>query len=545
MNELKRIISYGIVMFFMTVIGLMGVKDEVSAAEFADAVNIPLNGSAIGNTEEGSYYEQDYYKFTVTTNGYVALNFRNPLQKNSDTYWKMYLYNPDYDEICVTNISGANTSTNSTLIGVTAGTYYIKVNSVGYSYASSTDIYSIIVNFTSSEVWEKEFNENFVDSTPMQTGQTYYGTTRDGHNYEKDYYSFSLAQNGCIKINFSNPLQENSKDYWKIYVYNSQYQGLYSQMITGNQAITTLPVIGIPAGKYYLKIESAGYTTAASTDIYGVKVDYQASDLWEQELNDDFTSANSINLESQYSGATLQGNNYEKDFFKFNISSSGLYSIGLTTPNLYDGDSYWMMYLYDSSYQELGKRTIYGNKTYHSISQALAVGTYYVKVMSAGYSSPASKETYQLKVTTTTKAEMQANCDHKYQSTYIRATYFKKGYSLHKCEKCGKVYKDNYVAKKKLGQGSISIWSKGGKGKLHLQWYMVTDASGYEIRYCKRKNMKKSVKTKMVKGGSKSKKTIKGLSRKKKYYVQIRAYKKSGSKIVYGKWSTKRCLRTK
>lgn len=57
--------------------------------------------------------------------------------------------------------------------------------------------------------------------------------------------------------------------------------------------------------------------------------------------------------------------------------------------------------------------------------------------------------------------------------------------------------------------------------------------------------MKKGVKIKLIKGRTKSKKTIKKLSRKKKYYVQVRAYKKSGKKIVYGKWSAKKCLKTR
>ncbi len=542
---LNRTLNMGVVIFFMMIIGFVGAKDVASAAEFADAVNILINGSVMGNIEEGYNYEEDYYKFTVADSGYVVLNFKNPMQKNSDIYWKMYLYNSDYDEICATDISGAQTSTDSTAIGVTAGTYYIKVNSAGLSSASSTDIYTIQVNYTSSGVWEREFNENFVDSTPIWTNETYYGTTRTGYNYEKDYYSFSTAQNGCAKICFSNPLQENSEKYWRIYVYNSQYEEIYTQTITGNQMSTNLPAIGIPAGKYYLRVESVGLSSASSTDIYGIRVNYEVSNLWEQEINDDFTSATSINLGSQYSGTILDGSRDERDYFKFNISSSGLYSIGITTPNLYDDDSYWIMYLYNSSYQELGKRTIYGNKTFHSISQMLPVGSYYVKLTSAYYSSAASKEPYQLRVAATTKAEVQANCDHKYQGTYINATYFSKGYTLYQCDLCGYSYKSDYSAKKTLAKGGLSFSCRTGKRKIYLQWYTVTDASGYEIRYCKRKNMKKNVKKMTVRGQKKYKKTIKNLSRRKKYYVQIRAYKKSGSKIVYGKWSSKKCFKIK
>ena len=49
----------------------------------------------------------------------------------------------------------------------------------------------------------------------------------------------------------------------------------------------------------------------------------------------------------------------------------------------------------------------------------------------------------------------------------VDATYFEKGYRLYTCEKCGKKYKDDYVAKRQLDQGSISSWySSAGKGKI-------------------------------------------------------------------------------
>lgn len=545
MNSTKRNLIIGIVVFFMMAITFVGEKDVALAAEFTDALNIPINGSVMGNVEKGYAYEKDYYKFTVSGNGYVVLNFKNPLQKNSDPHWRMYLYNPDYEEICKTDISGSKTSTDSTAIGVMAGTYYIKVNSASYSEASSTDIYTIQVNYTSSGVWEKEFNESFVDSTPMQTNKTYYGTTRTGYVYEKDYFSFSTTKNGYVKVNFTNPLQENSKEYWKVYVYNSKYEKIYSQPITGNKKSTDLPAIGIPAGKYYLRVESAGYSNALSTDIYGIKVNYEISGCWEQEINDVFTSATPITVGSQYSGTTLSGYAYEKDFYKFDISQKGLYAIGFTTPNLNNSSSYWIMYLYNSSYQELEKKTVYGNKTFHSISQVLPTGTYYIKVTSPGYSSAASMEPYKLKVATTTKAEVQANCDHEYTSTYISATYFSKGYKLYKCNLCEQFYKGDYSAKKVLDKGYLSFFCKTGKRKLILLWSTVTDATGYQIRYSKNKKMKNGVITKTIKGKLKNKKTISKLARKKKYYIQVRAYKKSGSKIVYGKWSAKKCLKTK
>ena len=54
----------------------------------------------------------------------------------------------------------------------------------------------------------------------------------------------------------------------------------------------------------------------------------------------------------------------------------------------------------------------------------------------------------------------------------------------------------------------------------------------------------KGATVKTVKAPEKNTLTIKKLSRKKKYYVQVRAYIKSGNKTAYGKWSKKRWFKT-
>ena len=172
----------------------------------------------------------------------------------------------------------------------------------------------------------------------------------------------------------------------------------------------------------------------------------------------------------------------------------------------------------------------------------LSAGTYYMQVN--GYMYGTWYKTTGKYVFTLTDLN-QSNCAHEYEDKTISPTYFKKGYVLHKCKKCGKSYKDQCRAKKTLNKGRISTYSHSGKGKIYLQWYTAPDASGYQIRYSRKKSMKKGVKTKKIKGRKKYKSTIKKLSRNKKYYVQVRAYKKSGKKIVYGKWSAKKCLKTR
>ena len=127
-------------------------------------------------------------------------------------------------------------------------------------------------------------------------------------------------------------------------------------------------------------------------------------------------------------------------------------------------------------------------------------------------------------------------CSHEYSTQYSAATYVSKGYTTYTCKKCGYSYKGNYTKKLKLGQVA-KVYGTTKNGKINLGWYSVINATGYQIRYSTNKKMKRSVKTVKVKG--KTKKVIKKLKRRHKYYIQVRAYKKVGTKTVYGKWSKK------
>ena len=77
---------------------------------------------------------------------------------------------------------------------------------------------------------------------------------------------------------------------------------------------------------------------------------------------------------------------------------------------------------------------------------------------------------------------------------------------------------------------------KNNKGKkVKLTWKKISGANGYKIRYSTSKKLKKA-KTKTVKKNT-TKYTITKLKLKKKYYIQVRAYKMFNGKTYYGKWS--------
>ena len=84
---------------------------------------------------------------------------------------------------------------------------------------------------------------------------------------------------------------------------------------------------------------------------------------------------------------------------------------------------------------------------------------------------------------------------------------------------------------------------KAGKKQIRLTWKKQSKVSGYEIRYATKANMKKAKRIKV--NAKTASKTIKKLKSKKRYYIQIRAYKTNDHKKIYGNWSIKKTLKTK
>lgn len=107
--------------------------------------------------------------------------------------------------------------------------------------------------------------------------------------------------------------------------------------------------------------------------------------------------------------------------------------------------------------------------------------------------------------------------------------------------KTGKV-KAECVVKVSANIKKTSISSiKGKKKSLYVKWKSVGKANGYQVRYSTNSGMKNA----KIKATAKTSVTIKNLKAKKKYYVQIRAYRKLNNGKSYGGWSSKKSIKTK
>lgn len=258
-------------------------------------------------------------------------------------------------------------------------------------------------------------------------------------------------------------------------------------------------------GTYYLQVDGYRvYDWDKATGRYVCNTSFTASGVSFDRDDNDFRTAKQISWNKTYVGQISENDDF--DNYIFNVSKDQTVAIDITSYMQYysikifdaDGKEIW-----DTHYNEWNSNVGYRKDSQNVV---LSAGKYYLQINGYRvYDWDKSTGKYVFAVSSLS----QTNCNHDYSSKWVDATYFEKGYRLYTCEKCGKKYKDDYVAKRQLDQGSISSWySSAGKGKIYLRWYTISDASGYQIRYCKKKSMKSGVKVMTVKGQRKYKKTI-------------------------------------
>ncbi len=119
---------------------------------------------------------------------------------------------------------------------------------------------------------------------------------------------------------------------------------------------------------------------------------------------------------------------------------------------------------------------------------------------------------------------------------------FKSGKNISTCSRCG-------GTKETVIPGASIKKLKAAKKAFTVTWNLPSKSSlkkitGYEIKYSLKSSMG-SAKTVSITKNKTTSRAIRKLKAKKKYYVQIRAYQKSGSYKYYSAWSSKKTVKTK
>ena len=237
--------------------------------------------------------------------------------------------------------------------------------------------------------------------------------------------------------------------------------------------------IYLDKGQYYISFQKDGSRTGE----YEFKLKfYSSGESFIETIynnNDEVLHANNIKIGSTYKGVITKRDS--ADNYTFKISGSSKIKLDFTS---------YMEWIYIYIYDVDGNQLYRSNPRWNYNTKKVTISEY-VTLKSGTYYLSIAKD-----------GERTGNYN------------FKLSYTV-----------------SKPGTPSVSI----SKGKCTFKWAKASGVSGYQLEVSSYSNFKKI----SVRKTQSSSKYTKTLSRKKKYYVRVRSYKKIGSSTYYSGWATK------
>lgn len=363
----------------------------------------------------GSLYgaeDVDYYKVTVTENGYVNVRLTHDMVsgKEKTNIYHISFYDMSNNLLYEAYSNGSETELNSIKIGAEKGSYLVKVEATGRAAIDSaalyTGTYGLKVTATAYSYWEKESNDTISLANAVTPGVTYGGDIRN--TGDVDYYTYTSTGKGYLGLDFSHTVISGweTRSVYKITVTRKGATGeVYSGYVNGGDTTWKMPNLGLPADTYYIKIEAAAtlnssvnsgsLDTCYPTD-YSITVNWTNTSKWEEEVNDALAAANVLESGKTIGGSIATAS--DKDYYKVTMKKKGYLQVKLSHENTGSTATHYQMAVLNQDGNELYKISNAGVDTIcNSGKIGLEKGTYYVLISVA---STLYTGDYKLKVTT-------------------------------------------------------------------------------------------------------------------------------------------------
>ena len=187
------------------------------------------------------------------------------------------------------------------------------------------------------------------------------------------YYKFTINEPGYIQITIEH---EYDSAYLYCKLYDDPQKSHIQFLVSDKESIIAKGnKIGFDKGTYYLGIESEYYNDLE----FDLTVNFTPADDWERERNDNVVTANALKI-----GKTMYGTigYYERDYFKFEIPSDGMYKLSMTHD--YSDRSYGIdaeIKIYDGTEEKrVDIMCCYNDYGQTSQTFSLSAGTYYLRL---------------------------------------------------------------------------------------------------------------------------------------------------------------------
>lgn len=501
---------------------------------------VTANDIVTGKEYHGTIMEnedEDWYRLTIDKPGYVDFKFSHEFVNDDQNYWDISVYSDNdlnNDYLTRSFIGNERNEVTEYGTGLAAGTYYVVVRPA-YSYYGwkrrwDDCIYHFTVGFDTSHNYEQEDNGSIAAATPIKLNTVYSGNIQK--DSEKDYYKLELPRSGSVSFVFAHDLYDRGNN-WEVCIYSDKdvnnYLVNYKYKANDKGDVTEVP-LSLSAGKYYIKI------TGDSKPFY----------IYHFMIRT--TLDVSVPVNPMIVGSTAK--------LSVSDSSGGELSYTSSNPSVVSVDGTGTLKALKAGRSSITVSTVPADNE-EPISATVIVE---VKDLAATRSLKATNVSKGIKLT---YAEVQYATKYLiYRNNKLIATLnggSKVSYTDKTSLKNGTKYtykvvaatKDTLSASSKsvviyrLDQAKLSSVKSPAAKKMTVKWRKNSKASGYQVRYSRSSDFSTGNKTVKISGSGKVSKTIKNLKRGKKYYVQVRSYKKAGGKTYYSEWSSKLSVKIK
>lgn len=204
--------------------------------------------------------DKDYYKINLEEDGYINLYFSHTKLEDADKKgWNVRLFKPDekhgYYEITKSVSYWDDAGFILKEIGLSAGEYYICVDADGVNYNSDT--YGLCWMFTERGDYEKEPNDFFTRANDIELSKFYYGKliTKD-IDFDDDYYTFTLDEPKNVSVELYHDIIKDSSVAWSLTLSDEDDDKIVTVLSSKDESVTVTGVQQLPAGKYFVHVET-------------------------------------------------------------------------------------------------------------------------------------------------------------------------------------------------------------------------------------------------------------------------------------------------
>ena len=220
------------------------------------------------------------------------------------------------------------------------------------------------------------------------------------------WYKVNISERGYFRITMS-PNSEASEDElgfgWDVSLYPKDDLTAEIVKLDWVKSKKSSEWMAYHPDTFYICVKNANESMILNTARapFDLKIEFNKSDVWEQEDNNKNIVANPINVNTTYTGITNVGDDI--DWYKFTVTEAGLTTIYLGPDlNLADMEKLkwgWNMSIYTTDLKtEVCKLERVTTATTSKEKVKLKAGTYYVKIgPKSGYFSP-DKQVYNFSV---------------------------------------------------------------------------------------------------------------------------------------------------